>query len=153
MLTTALDECMNCHEGLLDLRNSCNVCNEGVCPVMKVKCSSCDHINILRPAEHHQTGKRGPPTSDVGALHSGIGHVHYLGLLSMIGISSLSSCNFKNRERESGKTVEEVARESCQRFNDEEKRLSSTGEGVIKVGVSYDMVGEKEAIVMIPCQE
>ena len=57
-----------------------------------------------------------------------------------IGISSLSSSNFKNRERESGKAVEEVARESCQRFNDEEKRLSSTGEEeVVKVGVSYDM--------------
>ena len=146
MLTTALEECMNCHEGPLDLRNSCNVRNEGVCPVMKVKCARCDHINILRPAEHHRTGKRGPPTFDVnsraglGALHSGIGHAHYSGLLSTIGISSLSSSNFKNRERESGKAVEEVARESCQRFNDEEKRLSSTGEEeVVKVGVSYDM--------------
>jgi len=38
MLTTALEECMNCHEGPLDLRNSCNVCNEGVCPVKKVMC-------------------------------------------------------------------------------------------------------------------
>ena len=146
MLTTALEECMNCHEGPLDLRNSCNVRNEGVCPVMKVKCARCDHINILRPAEHHRTGKRGPPTFDMnscaglGALHSGIGHAHYSGLLSTIGISSLSSSNFKNRKRESGKAVEEVARESCQRFNDEEKRLSSTGEEeVVKVGVSYDM--------------
>ena len=43
MLTTALEECMNCHEGLQDLRNSCNVRNEGVCPVMKVKCARCDH--------------------------------------------------------------------------------------------------------------
>ena len=76
----------------------------------------------------------------LGALHSGIGHAHYSGLLSTIGISSLSSSNFKNRERESGKAVEEVARESCQRFNDEEKRLSSTGEEeIVKVGVSYDM--------------
>ena len=107
MLTTALEECMNCHEGPLDLRNSCDVRNEGVCPVMKVKCARYDHIDILRPAEHHRTGKRGPPTFDVnsrarlGALHSGIGHAHYSGLLSTIGISSLSSSNFKNRERES----------------------------------------------------
>ena len=129
------------------LRNSCNFRNEGVCPVMKVKCARCDHINnIFRPAERHRTGKRGPPTFDVnsraglGALHSGIGHAHYSGLLSTIGISSLSSSNFENRERGSGKAVEEVARESCQRFIDEEKRLSSTGEEeVLKVGVSYDM--------------
>ena len=90
MLTTSLD-----HEGPLDLRNSCNVRNEGVCPVMKVKCARCYQINILRPSEHHRTGKRGPPTFDVnsratlGALHSGIGHAHYSGLLSTLGISSL----------------------------------------------------------------
>ena len=112
MLTTALGECMNCHEGPLDLRNSCNVRNEGVCRVIKVKCARCDHINILRQAEHHRTGNRGPPTFDVnsraglGALHSGIGYAHYSGLLSTIGISFLSSRNFKNRERESGKAVE-----------------------------------------------
>ena len=54
----------------------------------------------------------------LGALHSGIGHAHNSGLFSTIGISSLFSSNFKNRERESGKVVEEVAKESCQRFND-----------------------------------
>lgn len=146
MLTTALGECMNCNQGPLDLRNSYDVRTEGVCPVLKVKCAHCEHFNILRPAEHHRTGKRGPPTFDansrsgLGALHSGIGHTHYSGLLSTLGVPSLSSSNLKNRERESGKAVEEVARESCKRYNDEEKWLSSTGDGeVVKVGVSYDM--------------
>ena len=36
--------------------------------------------------------------------------------------TTFSSSNFKNRERESGKAVEEVARESWQRFNDEDYR-------------------------------
>ena len=105
MLTTALGECMNCHEGPLDLRNSCNVRNEGVCPVMKVKCARCDHINILRPAQHHRTGKRGPPTFDVnsrtglGALHSGMGHAHYSGLLSTPETRPFKNVDRKNANK------------------------------------------------------
>ena len=105
MLTTALEECMNCHEGPLDLRNSCNVRIEGVCPVMKVKCARCDHINILRPAQHHRTGKRGPPTFDVnsrtglGALHSGMGHAHYSGLLSTPETRPFKNVDRKNANK------------------------------------------------------
>ena len=146
MLSTALGECLNCTQGPLDLRNSYNVRPEGVCPVLKIKCAHCEHINNIRPAEHRRTGKRGPPTFDVnsraglGALHCGIGHTHYSGLLSTLGVPSLSSSNFNKRERESGKAVEEVARESCKLYTDEQKRLSSTGdEEVVKIGVSDDM--------------
>ncbi|CAH3148899.1 unnamed protein product [Pocillopora meandrina] len=60
MLTTALSECVNCKQGPLDLRNSFNVRPEGVCPVLKVKCTQCEFINIVRPAEHHRTGKKRP---------------------------------------------------------------------------------------------
>ena len=52
MLSTALGECMNCTQGPLDLRNSYNVRPEGVCPVLKIKCPHCEHINNIRPAEH-----------------------------------------------------------------------------------------------------
>ncbi|CAH3133774.1 unnamed protein product [Pocillopora meandrina] len=146
MLTTALSECVNCKQGPLDLRNSFNVRPEGVCPVLKVKCTQCEFINIVRPAEHHRTGKRGPPTFDansragLGALHCGLGHTHTSGFLTTLGVPSISSSNFKKRERESGKAVEEVAKDSCNQFNEEEKRLSTTGnEEVVKLGVSYDM--------------
>ena len=49
-------------------------------------------------------------------------------------MSFLSSSNFKNHACESGKAVGEVARFN-QWFNDEEKRLLSTGNDDIKVGV------------------
>lgn len=102
-----------------------NICEdvrtEGVCPVLKVKCSDCINIHIIRPTEHHRTGKRGPPTFDInsmaglGAIQAGMGHSHYPGLLSLMGLPSLTSANYKTRERESGAAIEAVAKKSCDR--------------------------------------
>ncbi|CAH3155409.1 unnamed protein product, partial [Pocillopora meandrina] len=83
----------------------------------------------------------------LGALHCGLGHTHTSGFLTTLGVPSISSSNFKKRERESGKAVEEVAKDSCNQFNEEEKRLSTTGnEEVVKLGVSLpggkDLTGE-----------
>ncbi|XP_078377789.1 uncharacterized protein LOC144660943 [Oculina patagonica] len=144
-LTTSLRECQHCKKGPLDLSNIC----EDIHAVIKVKCRHCLKINTKRPAEHHRTGKRGPPTIDInslsglGAIHSGLGHSHYTGLLSTMGLPTLTSRNFKTRERESGSAIETVAKESCEFFTEEEKKQSSSeksGEGkIVKVGVSYDM--------------
>ena len=150
VLTTSLHECQHCRKGPLDL---CNICEdvraEGVCPVLKVRCCHCMEVNIIRPAEHHRTGKRGPPTFDInscsglGAIHTGLGHSHYAGLLSTMGLPSLTSRIFKTRERESGTAIEAVAKESCNYFTEKEKQLPAFGQSdegqVVKVGVSYEM--------------
>lgn len=148
MLTTCLRECQHCTKGPLDLSNiSEDVRTEGVCPVIKVRCGHCLEINTLRPAEQHRTGKRAPPTFDInsrsalGAIHMGLGHSHYTGLLSTIGLPTLTSRNFKTRERECGKAIEAVAKESCELFTEKEKQQCEKGEEeqTVKVGVSYDM--------------
>ena len=97
VLTTSLRECQHCRKGPLDL---CNICEdvraEGVCPVLKVRCCHCMEVNIVRPAEHHRTGKRGPSAFDInscsrlGAIQTGLGHSHYVGLLSTMGLPSLT---------------------------------------------------------------
>lgn len=117
-------------------------------------------INIIRPVEHHRTGKRGPPTFDIismaglGAIHAGMGHSHYSGLLSSMGLPSLTSANFKTRERESGAPIEAVAKESCDFYTEAEKELSTSQQSnvgnIVKVGDRMTWVGEKEAAVMIP---
>ena len=121
---------------------------EGPIPILKVKCSNCCSINSIRPAESHRTGKRGPATLDItsrtglGALHTGIGHSQYSGLMSALGLPSLTSRNFKKREREAGGAIESVAKGSCAAFTEMERDLSANdgqGEGPVAVGVSYDM--------------
>ena len=149
MLTEALEKCQYCDKGLLGLANSCqDVPPEGTIPILKVKCSNCCSINSIRPAESHRTGKRGSATLDInsraglGALHTGIGHSQYSGLMSALGLPSLTSRNFKKREREAGSAIESVAKRSCAAFTEMERDLSENdgqGEGPVAVGVSYDM--------------
>ena len=116
-LATSLQKCQSCGEGPLDLCNiSEDIRSEGVCPVLKVRCSHCDEINIICPAECYRTGERGPPTFDINsraalrAFHSGLGDSQHSGLLATLGLPSLTAQNYKHRERESGKAVEAVAK-------------------------------------------
>jgi len=100
-------------------------------------------INIIHPAEHHHTSKRGPSTFDInslsrlGAIHTRVGHSHYSGLLSTMGLPSLTSPNFKTQEREGRMVIEAVVKEPCNYLTEKEKQLSAI------------RAGEKEAAVMI----
>lgn len=112
-------------------------------------CNYCGKTNVVNTSANHRKGERGPAIYDINsrtglaALHTGIGHSQYAALTSILGIPSLSSSNFKNRERESGIAVEAVAKESCQAFTEKEKLISQTCSSqekeYVKVGVSYDM--------------
>lgn len=149
ILTESIQKCQYCDVGPLNLANICkDVQPEGPIPILHVKCRHCDNINTLRPGESHRTGKRGPEALDVnsrsalGALHTGIGHTHYSGLLSTLGLPSLTSRNYKKREREAGVAIESVAKRSCSWYTEKEKELSSKineEKEVVEVGVSYDM--------------
>ena len=117
---------------------------EGPIPILKVKCSNCCSINSIRPAESHRTGKRGSATLDItsrtglAALHTGISHSQYSGLMSALGLPSLTLRNFKK----AGGAIESVAKRSCAAFTEMERDLSANdgqGEGPVAVGVSYDM--------------
>ena len=62
--------------------------------------------------------------------------------MSALGLPSLTSRNFKKREREAGSAIESVAKRSCAAFTEMERDLSENdgqGEGPVAVGVSYDM--------------
>lgn len=149
ILTELLQKCQYCDKGPMDLANVCEeVRSDGLIPLLKVKCSHCNSINTLRPAESHRTGVRGRAALDINsraglaALHTGIGHTHYSGLLSTLGLPSLTSRNFKKREREAGACIENVAKRSCTEYTESEKQLSAKSneeEQVVGVGVSYDM--------------
>lgn len=150
-LATFLKHCQYCTMGPLDLCNiSETIRTQGICPVLKVRCSYCQGINVLRPSETHRSGTRGPPIFDMnslaglGALHTGLGHTQYQGILSVLGLPSMCSKTFKVHERESGRAIETTAKRSCAESTMKERALSAkeveTEEDVtVKIGVSYDM--------------
>lgn len=139
-----------CDMGPLDMSNiSKDVRVEGMCPVLNILCVHCKNVNVIRTSKYHRTGKRGPPTYDtnsragIGALHSGIGHTHFAGLLGTLGLPALAVSSYKTREREADCAIEKVAKRSCHRYEDEE-RLRSIVESqhtndLVKIGVSYAM--------------
>lgn len=147
ILANMLKSCSSCSKGPLDLANIEQVRSQGVCAVLNIRCIHCNVINIIRPAETHQRGKRGPPAFDantragLATVHTGIGHTHYKSLMSTLGLPSLTDKNFKKKERESGLAIEQVAQASCDKHTAEEREMSrsSPEEEVVKVGVSYDM--------------
>ncbi|KAJ7389773.1 hypothetical protein OS493_029195 [Desmophyllum pertusum] len=145
----------------MDLANVCEeVRPDGLIPLLKVKYSHCNSISTLRPAESHRKGKQGRAALDINSraglatLHAGIGHTHFSGLLSTLGLPSLTSRTFKKREREAGAGIENVAKRSCTEYTESEKttvgkeqrRRASRGGGRVlqhnmgwrKRGKSYD---------------
>ena len=75
-------------------------------------------------------------------MYTRIGHSQYPGLMSALGLPSLTSQNFKKQEREAGGAIESVAKQSCAKFKEMERDLSANdgqGVGPVAVGVSYDM--------------
>ena len=150
-LATFLKHCQYCTMGPLDLCNiSETIRTQGICPVLKVRCSYCQGINVLRPSETHRSGTRSPPIfdmnslADLGAFHTGLGHTQYQGILSVLGLPSMCSKTFKVHERKSGRAIERTAKRSCAESTMKERALSAkeveTEEDVtVKIGVSYDM--------------
>ena len=126
----------------------------GLSSFFSIKCTFCGGTNEVKSSAQHRTGSRGPLVSDVntraalGSLHAGIGHTHLSNLLSTMNIPTMNMVLFKTREREIGKAVEEVARESCECSLELEKAIAEQStveptEGLVGIAVSYDMGWQK----------
>ena len=107
----------------------------------------------------HRTGKRGPMAHDVntrlalGALNAGIGHTHVNSLLSCLDIPTVNHVTFNAREKEVGKAVEHVAKESCVASCCKEREMAMAAgakcdsENLVGVMCSCDMGWQKRAKV------
>ena len=111
--------------------------------------------NTIKTSKEHRSGARGPLTFDVntraalGCLHTGVGNTHLNNLLSALNVPEMNSSTFKNREREAGKAIELVARNSCQQFlNLEREKAIENGNkpdqnNLVPIACSYDMGWQK----------
>ena len=140
--------------GPLSLVNIIGEKQSGLASIFSITCSYCGHVNEVKSSGEHRARNRGPLVSDIntravlGSLHAGMGNTHLNNLLSTMNIPTMNHCLFKRREREVGKAVEIVARESCEMNLNLEKKVSEqlsgpSTDGLAGIAVSYDMGWQK----------
>lgn len=79
-------------------------------------------------------------------LHAGLGATHVNTLLSSLNIPSVCKCTLKEREREIGPAIENIANQSCELgMEDEKMEWGSTRHQTeaVAIGASYDMGWQK----------
>ena len=76
--------------------------------------------------------------------HAGIGPTHVNNFLSSLNVPPVSDRMLRNREKEIGQVVEQLAKESCQKAAHAEQL--QTGES--RISMSYDMGWQKQGRAM-----
>lgn len=132
-----------------------NEIRHGLASTFLIPCSFCGKTNEIKTSGEHRSGKRGPPAFDIntrvalGCLHAGIGQTHINNVLSTSNIPTIHSSTFKQREREVGKTIETVARASCQdSLSNERAQILNDGfqpdeDNLVSIPCSFDMGWQK----------
>lgn len=152
LLVKGMRKCSTCHEGPLSI---CNITKPpvrlGLGVVLYVKCSKCGSDCKIRPYETHTTVTGGPKAVSLNTravlamIHTGQGLAHLNGILSVLGVGTLSKNTFQRKQKEVGLAVESVCKESCSKFLEEEKNKSTTidDEGHKSVPISFDGAWQK----------
>lgn len=152
LLCEGLRKCNQCGEGPLSLDEiSKPPVRVGLGVVLHLKCRNCRKDSVIKPNHSHRTGRRGPEAvtlntrAALAMIHTGQGHSHLNGDLSVLGVGSLSSRTYKKREREVGLAVESVCKKSCTRSQEAEKVECGIvdNEGDALISVSYDGAWQK----------
>lgn len=63
----------------------------------------------------------------LGCLHQGLGHSQFEGLMAAMHIKPVSQHTFQRAASEVGFTIEQTAKESCEKWREEEKRIVEDG--------------------------
>ena len=117
--------------GPLSLGNVIEEQQNGLASTFTVLCSQCNAENTIKTSKQHRSGASGPLTFDVntraalGCLHTGVGNTYLNNLLSTLNVPAMNLSTFKNREREAGKAMVLVAKNSCQQFQTVNERRQS----------------------------
>ena len=83
-----------------------------------VLCQKCDSENRIAIHSEEVEDKVA-----LASIHTGIGHSHIEGILSIIGLPSVAHRSFKDRERKVGTAIKEVAKDSCHKWKPGEQKI------------------------------
>ncbi|XP_043270812.1 uncharacterized protein [Venturia canescens] len=120
--------CSKCQEvlSLCDIQDERRI---GLASAFKIKCKKCTTMNVVETNAKHvsNAGKEIfniNTEAALGVLHAGMGYSHLNKFLACIDSPVIDSKLFKRHEREVGKTVEAVAKESCSKWAETERELT-----------------------------
>ncbi|XP_062611418.1 uncharacterized protein LOC134273245 [Saccostrea cucullata] len=129
VLADGLSSCQLCGQPL-QLSNCVGENKFGLAHVLLIKCqfTDCRLMNEVPTDSQHQT-PNGRNAWDVntklaaGMLNEGFGETHVNSLLAALNIPSVSRKTLKNREREVGQQLGQMAEETCNKSLQEEMKL------------------------------
>ncbi|CAC5388280.1 unnamed protein product [Mytilus coruscus] len=111
----------------------------GLGSILFIPCSSCSACNSVETGKRSETGAFVVNSKvALGMIHAGIGATHVNNFLGALNVPPVNSSTIKKKEKEIGKKIFEVARESCQ-SNQKKEQLMSNG----KVEASFDAGWQK----------
>ena len=146
-----LRDCSKCKKGPLDLSRINSEAQRDPAH-LHVECQACGSVNIINlqcgvgGKSDDCLGSRGRKKdllarrAALGCLHQGLGHSQYEGLMAAMHIKAISVHTFQRAEKQVGVIIEQTAKESCQKWREEEKRRG--GEDGMKG--SYDAGWQKQ---------
>ena len=124
---------------------------KGCASLISVACHNCGRTNEISTSRQHHSGRRGPGAYDINtqvaldAIDSGIGYTQVNNFFTTLNVPTINRSAYKQREREIGLAVEEVAANSCrmalQNEIDIEKTHGKTPDpdGLIPLSIPYGM--------------
>ncbi|XP_018399359.1 PREDICTED: uncharacterized protein LOC108777062, partial [Cyphomyrmex costatus] len=109
--------CKKCNS-VLSLQNILHEERHGLASIFLIKCHQCEGISkVCSDKEHKVYEKRTHFDTNtkvvIGTLNAGMGNTHLNKVLSALNIPEFNWDVFKVHEKEVGRAVEEMARESC----------------------------------------
>ncbi|XP_048749762.1 uncharacterized protein LOC125647095 [Ostrea edulis] len=145
VLADGLRACQLCQLPL-HLHNCVGEKKFGLSQILEIKCNNCDLINNVVTGSRHRTDKGGLAWDAntklaAGMINGGLGETHVNTLLAILNIPGICHANLKEREREVGQKLEEMAIASCSRNLANEVALTDSQEdGIV---ASFDGAWQK----------
>ena len=75
----------------------------------------------------------------LASIHTGKGHSHIEGIISITGLPSIAHISFKDRERKVSTAIDEVAKDSCHKLKLEEQKIELELTGTKSLKGCYNM--------------
>ncbi|XP_044594135.1 uncharacterized protein LOC123271775 isoform X2 [Cotesia glomerata] len=115
-------KCCSCRS-LLDLEKLQNFKTEGLHSHFKIKCDSCETLNMVNTGVKNNAVSEINSSVVLGAIHSGVGNTSLNKILACANLPQMRSQQYKKYESIVGKAIESEARDSCKRAASEEREL------------------------------
>ncbi|XP_062603897.1 uncharacterized protein LOC134265692 isoform X2 [Saccostrea cucullata] len=148
LLAEGLKECVFCKEPL-HLSSCTGEKKYGLASILYINCLKCSNTNSVPTGKRHNTNGKGPARCfDINTklaaamINAGIGEQQVNNILAELNLPTIHHKTLKEREREVGHIIEDIAEQSCNSAIQAEILCSESGDASnpsdVDIGVSSD---------------